>query len=424
MPRLNHVLIVFGLHLCAFYTLALGFDRAALNAELDKVVASDPTYRRTTIALKVVDLRSGDVLYDRFGTRLFTPASNLKIYTSACALDLLGPQHSFATELTAQVDRAAGAIRGNLKIKGGGDAMLSSNELRMLVDRIVDEWKVRSLQGAVVVDNSRYSETRLGPGWMWDDEPYYYNMQVTPLMVDFNVRAVPGEFDSDGDPVREAVKNPSAWIAAEFTNMLRDRGVKIAQESRTNTAPVVTRTISYPGLPLAATLKHFNHVSENAVGEVLLHEVAIVRGQQKPGWTEGAKVITAWLHESAGLEKGSFRLVDGSGLSRYNLISADSSVQLLAFMRRHPHYQVFFDSLPAYGVEISPGVKEARVRAKPGGMSGVSTISGYLETLDGRQLGFSLLGNGFIGSSKPVRELRGKVWSVLVRYEGGGGGDK
>jgi D-alanyl-D-alanine carboxypeptidase len=53
-------------------------------------------------------------------------------------------------------------------------------------------------------------------------------------------------------------------------------------------------------------------------------------------------------------------------------------------------------------------------------MSSVSTISGYLQTLAGRQLAFSLLGNGFIGSSEPVRDLRGKVWSILVRYRGAG----
>ena len=57
-----------------------------------------------------------------------------------------------------------------------------------------------------------------------------------------------------------------------------------------------------------------------------------------------------------------------------------------------------------------------RVFAKSGGMSGVSTISGYVRTLDDRWLAFSLLGNGYIGSSAPVRELRGLVWAELVRY--------
>jgi len=396
---------------------ALALDRVELQTALEEVLDSDATARRTTVALKVVDLASGEVLYDRFGDRLFTPASNLKIYTSACALDLFGPEHRFPTRISASVDKASGTIHGNLRIIGGGNAMLTSNELRGLADRVVDEWQLRKLNGKVIVDNLRYDDTRLGPGWMWDDQSYYYNMQVTPLMVDFNVVAVPGKFDKDGDPVRQAVQDPQAWVASRFREMLRDQDVSI-QDTQTESSSGAMRKLEFAGTKLAETLRHFNHKSENAVGEVLLHEIAIAKEYERPSWADGAQEITKWLHETAGLEPGSFKLVDGSGLSRYNLISADSSVKLLAFMRQHKHAQTFFDALPAYEVETSPGTKQELVHAKPGGMSGVSTISGYAQTLDGRQLAFSLLANGFIGKSEPVQKLRGKVWSVLVRYSG------
>ena len=383
---------------------AIGFEQAELLASLDEVLDSDPTSRRTTVALKVIDVATGEVLYDRHGDRLFTPASNLKIYTSACALDTFGPGHCFPTQITAAVDDKSHTIQGDLKIIGGGNAMLSSQELGKLADKILDEWNVKTLQGKVVVDNSRYSDTQLGPGWMWDDQPYYFNMRVTPLMVDFNVEK------------RIAVDDPHAWVASMFTEMLRKRGVKI-ESPQASASPAAVRTLALDGTKLSETLRHFNHKSENAVGEVLLHEIAIAGGIKRPSWPDGAKLITNWLHDTAGLEKGSFKLVDGSGLSRYNLISADSSVKLLAFMRGHKHYQTFFDALPAYDVDASNGKTQKLVRAKSGGMSGVSTISGYAQTLDGRQLAFSLLGNGFIGSSKPVRDLRGKVWQVLVRYQ-------
>jgi D-alanyl-D-alanine carboxypeptidase len=84
---------------------------------------------------------------------------------------------------------------------------------------------------------------------------------------------------------------------------------------------------------------------------------------------------------------------------------------------RHPrHYQTFWDALPRYDVETPTAKKQQLVRAKSGGMSGVSTISGYVQTVEGRQLAFSLLGNGFIGTSKPVQALREKVWRLLVQY--------
>ena len=387
---------------------AVGLDQTELAAALNEVLESDPTARRTAVALKVIDIATGEVLYDRNGDRLLTPASNLKIYTSACALDTFGPEHCFPTQITATVDDETYTIRGDLKIVGGGNAMLSSQELEKLADMILDEWKAKTLQGKVVVDNSRYSDAQLGPGWMWDDQPYYFNMRVTPLMVDSNVEK------------RIAVDDPQAWVASMFTEMLRKRGVKI-ESPKANTSPGTERTLTFGGTKLAETLRHFNHKSENAVGEVLLHEIAIAGGIKRPSWPAGSKIITDWLHNTAGLEKGSFKLVDGSGLSRYNLISADSSVKLLAFMRGHKHYPAFFDALPAYDVDAGNEKTQKLVRAKSGGMSGVSTISGYAQTLDGRQLAFSLLGNGFIGSSKPVRDLRGKVWRVLVRYRAGAG---
>ncbi len=395
--------------------IAFALDCQQLEEALDEVLDTDATARRTTVALKVVDLQSGKVLYDRFGDRLFTPASNLKIYTAACALDIFDPQQTFPTSIVAQIDESTREIIGNLRLVGGGNAMLSTADLELLAERVVSEWQVTAIRGKVEVDNSRYSDVQLGPGWMWDDQPYYYNMRVTPLMLDFNVEPIPGKFDDDGDPVRRTFSDPQQAIAEKYTKLLKSLGVAFESPRRAETK-TRQRTIRYAGTPLAPALKHFNHVSENAVGEVLLHEIAIAKGHRQPTWSHGAKCITDWLHDTAGLQPESFRLVDGSGLSRYNLISADSSVKLLQFMRRHRHYQTFYASLPAYAVEIRPDENRMLVRAKPGGMSGVSTISGYLTTLEGRQLAFSLLANGFIGSSKPVQDLRTEIWKVLARY--------
>lgn len=174
-------------------------------------------------------------------------------------------------------------------------------------------------------------------------------------------------------------------------------------------------------------LHHFLRVSENAVGEMILLKLA--ESPSRPdevSWPAGANVISDWLINNAGLEEGSFRIVDGSGLSRYNLISADSSVRLLAYMKQNKHFQPFFDGLPVYKVALPEGAKwggvpiaefePERIFAKPGGMSGVATISGYVKTLDGRWLAFSFLANGYIGSNKPVIDLRNAVWSELVRY--------
>lgn len=453
-------------------------DDKTLVERLDQILDSHPTAKRTTVTLRVVDLESGEILYDRGGDRLQVPASNLKIYTSACALDVFGPEHRFKTIVRADGPIQDGVLRGDIRLIGGGDAMLTSGDLKQLAQRVVNELGVRQIVGNVVVDNSRYAPRLKGPGWMWDDEPSYYNMSVTPLMVDFNVLTVKLTPDSDGfvyaklDPpsdypklvrvnatsaagdelatrrpfveeieyrgdakidkprdCRMTMHDPAPWAAGLFAQMLVDEGVsfappKVAKRVAAGDRISTAVEIVHESPTLAETLKHFHHESENAVGEVLLHEIAIARGVKQPDWSAGAKAIQCWLENNAKLEPGSFRMEDGSGLSRYNLISADSATRLLAHLHDSDDYETFFNSLPTeeVGLDESEGdaagkdkTTDPRVSAKGGSMSSVSTISGYLRTLDGRTLAFSLLANGFIGSKKPIFDLRQQVWRELVK---------
>src|SRR5262245_33926683 len=117
--------------LCLFFAIvgnlhAEGLDAEALRKRLDEVLDAHPTAERTTVTLKVVDLESGETLFDRGGDRLQVPASNLKIYTSACALDTFGPEHRFKTVVRAAGPIEKGVLRGDVQLVGGGDAMLSS----------------------------------------------------------------------------------------------------------------------------------------------------------------------------------------------------------------------------------------------------------------------------------------------------------
>lgn len=460
-----------------------------LNAEaladtLDALLDNDPTARRTTVTLKVVDLETGDVLYDRGGDRLLTPASNLKIYTAAAALDLLGPEYTWPTEIIAEGAVKRGVCSGDLLIRGFGDPMLDTKQLEQLADTLVNAHKLKRVNGDIrVAANLRWGSVPLkGPGWMWDDDPDYYNMSVRSVMLNFNtldVVATPGRksievslepatdwppvvvmppnrtsekgvsferesfeetirvtgaIEKGSDPVRETITmhDPSPWIASVFRQMLIERGVTFRPNNPNPATEVAiggdaNSLATQHGKTLSKALHHFLKVSENAVGEMVLLKLAETQTDKDVSWPVGAKAISDWLVNTAGLEAGSFRLVDGSGLSRYNLISADSSIRLLAFMKPHEHFEPFFDGLPVYKVNLPKqgkwgGVPYAefdpeRVFAKPGGMSGVSTISGYIKTLDGRWLAFSLLGNGYIGSSKPVRDLRNEVWAELVRYQ-------
>jgi D-alanyl-D-alanine carboxypeptidase/D-alanyl-D-alanine-endopeptidase (penicillin-binding protein 4) len=451
-------------------------DRDALAREINRVIDQHPIAKRTDVCLRVVDLESGKTLYDRHGERLMTPASNLKMYTTACALAKFGPQHRFVTSVVLDGTMKNGRLVGDVILVGGGDGMLRTADLAGLAEQVVTQHGLARVAGAVRVDNSRYGSPFKGPGWMWDDDPFYFNMSITPLMLDFNVLAVRVSTLPDGTPQTELVPStdyppllhevgqasqnklnitrrpfehpirifggvevgtvmeerrtmhdPGKWAASVFRKMLIEAGVtfdeppigvkRITDENKL--------TIEHRGVTLRESLKHFNKESENAIGEVLLHEIAIAAGINKPTWPDGAGAITKWLNGDAGLERDSFRLVYGSGLSRYNLISAQSATQLLEYMSRHNLAAEFLAALPTYDIDVAkvqwseplPATAgTARVNAKSGFMSGVSTSSGVIRTLDDRPLAFSYLTAGFIGSSQPQRDLRQQLWEVLVRY--------
>ena len=449
-------------------------SRSELTAALDQLIDNSPISRRTCVCLKVVDLQTGASLYDRHGDWLMTPASNLKMYTTACALATWPPEHRFTTTILLAGALRDGQLRGNVLIRGGGDPMLNSADLKRLAQQLVQRYGLREVQGSVRVDNSRYSSPPKGPGWMWDDEPHYFNPTITPLMVDENVltvRVTPSDSDvpqvqldpaSDYPPIhiladescdalqitRRAFEHaiqvsglehvqqlseeqltmlePGTWIAGMFHHMLSEQGVHFSTSPPANDSPsgdCNAGTLVHQGKTLREILKYFNKESVNAMGEVLLHEIAIARGKSHPSWPDGASAITDWLIEDAGLVEGSFRLDDGSGLSRYNLISADSSTRLAAFMHTNERADTFLAVLPTYDVELSTWDRpldadagSARVHAKSGYMSGILTSSGFVRTLDDRSLAFSYLTAGFIGTSQPQRDLRQQIWEALVRY--------
>ena len=182
-PVVLSVLMLIGL---ATFARCAPLDNSGLSDALDSLIEGHPTYKRTTVCLKVVDLQSGDVLYDRHGTRLLTPASNLKMYTTACALDAFGPEHRFTTRVQLAGTMENQTLKGDLVLVGGGDSMLAHQDLAKLAERVIQRWGIRRIEGKVRVDNTRYGSPLKGPGWMWDDDPDYYNMPITPLMLDFN----------------------------------------------------------------------------------------------------------------------------------------------------------------------------------------------------------------------------------------------
>jgi D-alanyl-D-alanine carboxypeptidase/D-alanyl-D-alanine-endopeptidase (penicillin-binding protein 4) len=181
--------------------------------------------------------------------------------------------------------------------------------------------------------------------------------------------------------------------------------------------PEMTLLAEHLSPPMREVVALINKPSDNLLTEITLKSLGReIRGE---GTTAaGVQVLREFL-QSAGLEMGAVHIVDGSGLSRINGVSAENFVRLLEYMHRSPHAEAFRDSLPVYGVD---GTLRNRLRgtpvqgngyAKTGSLNRVSSLSGYLRTKSGRWLAFSIVMNAYNAPASDARALQDKLVQIL-----------
>jgi D-alanyl-D-alanine carboxypeptidase/D-alanyl-D-alanine-endopeptidase (penicillin-binding protein 4) len=158
---------------------------AALAREIDRTIdESDAAQARWGVF--VMSLNDGRVLYARNGDKLFTPASNMKIYTTAVALDLLGETYRWRTSAYSQKQIDNGVIEGDLILYGRGAPDLTSKAgLASLADQLYQRG-LRHVRGNVVGDESYFRGDVYGGGWQWNDLQWYFGAEPSALSIDEN----------------------------------------------------------------------------------------------------------------------------------------------------------------------------------------------------------------------------------------------
>ncbi len=166
---------------------------AELQTRISEVLAK-PELSPAMIGIKVVSLDTGRVLFEEHSDKLLRPASNMKLYTVAAALDRLSPGYRFVTSVYAATrPDASGVVRGDLTIYGRGDPSIAARfnngdyfkGIDDLATRIVAAG-VKRVEGDLVGDESYFVGPKYGAGWNWEDLTWYYGAEVTPLTVNDN----------------------------------------------------------------------------------------------------------------------------------------------------------------------------------------------------------------------------------------------
>src|SRR6266849_3686653 len=191
---------------------------AELQSRIAEIVRQ-PALEPGIFAVKIVSRDTGNVIFEQYANKFVRPASNMKLYTVAAALDRLTPDYHFITSVYAQekTDKS-GTVKGDLIVYGRGDPSIAArfnNEdyfkgINVLADRIVTAG-VKRIKGDLIGDESYFNGAPLGSGWEWEDLQWSYGAQVSALTVNDNaidLSVKPG--DKVGAPVVVTSGPPAA----------------------------------------------------------------------------------------------------------------------------------------------------------------------------------------------------------------------
>jgi len=423
---------------------------AELEGTIDRILETRVA-DEARVGLVAVDTRTGQTLYARNADETFNPASNMKLLTSAAALDRLGPSHTFETEILAG-ERDSNTVRGGLFLRGDGDAFLLFEDFVSWAAKL-ELRGIDRIEGGLVVDDTIFDGSYLPPGFGQKTEDASYRAPIGAVSVNFNaVTAIVRPGSESGEPPsvrtfppndhvkvvnraetvdgrernvvfkseptedgatevilegtigaaaekmrsRLRIDHPPAYAGSIFREALSMVGVEFDGEVRTGAAPADAELLlSHRSQPLSYIVLAMNKWSNNFMAEQLLRRLG-VDGEEPSTWRRSRKAVRSFA-ESVGIDPTEMTLKNGSGLYDGNRVAPRHLARLLTAMLDHRAAPEFVSSLAIAGIDgtLDRRMEEALVRGnlrgKTGTLNHVSALSGYVRTRSDRVVAFSML---------------------------------
>jgi serine-type D-Ala-D-Ala carboxypeptidase/endopeptidase (penicillin-binding protein 4) len=353
-------------------------------------------------AAVALDLATGNVLFTQNPGRSLAPASNEKLPLTYAALTTLGPTYRIETDVLGEGEQDGTTFSGSLVLRGGGDPTLSTAGLRSLAAE-VRAYGIRRVTDGIVADESYFDSRRIVAGW----KPSFYIDESPPLSALVVNRARVG---------RLITRSPALAAATAFRTALRSAGVVVDGTVKMGKVDEFSIPIAQVESPtLAAILRFMDRESDNFTAELLLKQLGAVSLDRGTS-AAGASVVMQALAE-AGVPMAGVRIVDGSGLSRLDRLTANAVAATLKAAWADPTVKpAFVAALPVAGVNgtmedrLRKAPARGRVLAKTGTTSDASALSGYVST----RFVFTVLQNGHPLSYWWARRAQDRFVEVLA----------
>ena len=461
--------------LLVFFSLLLGSGLAGPESALNQAIGAEVgRASRDTAAMGVhiVELDTGETIYAYNPDEPRVIASNNKLFTTAAVLDALGPGYFFETRLLMRGGVEDGALRGDLGVVGAGDPQISGREYGGDSYAAFRPWAaalrergIERVTGDLYLANGLFEPLLIHPDWPRDQLTDWYEAPVGALSFEDNcilvrvwpgkpghravVETVPavhlleidnsattsgkrrgsrlfvgrvgttlsvkGSIDAGSGPFETwiTVPDPTLYFGAALRAALAEEGIRLEGRLRpTAELPgAVWERVAVHRSDLVTAIRTTNKRSQNFYAETLAKLLGAERCGQG-SWAAGIRAIGEFL-TSIGVPRGSFHMVDGSGMSRANEFAPRAFTILLRHMFFHAAGTEFAQSLPYSGEQdgvrswkrrlASPPYR-GNVFAKTGTLNGVSALSGYAKAVSGKTYAFSILINRSRGDAHAAQD--------------------
>lgn len=431
------------------------------------------------LALVVQKIGTTTPAIDYHSQQMALPASTQKVLTVLAALLQLGPNYRFTTMLESQGGIRDGVLYGNLIARFSGDPTFKRQSLRHMVE-ILKKQGVHRITGNVLVDTSVFASHDKAPGWPWNDMTQCFSAPPAAAIIDRNcfsvslysapnpgdiafirvasyypvnvfsqvrtlargstnaqyceLDVVPGELNrftltgcliqrNNPLPLAFAIQDGASYAGAILKDELTQAGIQIDGHLKRQTQPGLTGTViaQTQSAPLHDLLKIMLKKSDNMIADTVFRTLGYEHFGVPGTWRAGGDAVRQVLRQKAGIDLGNSVVVDGSGLSRHNLLAPATMMQALQYIAQHDNELDFVSMLPLSGYDgtlrYRGGLHEAgvdgKVSAKTGALQGVYNLAGFITTASGQRLAFVQYLSGYAVPPEDQKQHR----APLVRFE-------
>lgn len=418
------------------------------------------------VGVVIQSAETGDILYQRQADNLFYPASNTKLFLAAAALRQLGKDFRFETRLLSD--------NKSIYLQFNGDPSLTASDVNKLIQTLKEK-DIQTIKGNFVIDDSAFSGPMYGPGWTWDSIPWYYSAPVSAIIINENKTQVnvleskklkkPVKFayraqfpkmkvnanvtgvtkeaaekecqlnviqkhdeihldgcwpiDSTPKTLELSLQDPRYIAVQAVKQALKDNNIKLKGNLVFGKTNQKSKTIAtHRSKPLPELLKPVLEDSNNLMTDAITKTLGISH-KGEGTFQQGVNAIKATLSNAYNLPSDGYKLYDGSGASRYTLISVAYIAELLYQMYKDPLFQEFQQALPRAGAtgSLDYRMKDSdlinKLAAKTGSAKGTSALSGYLKAKNDKIYIFSIVINQSLDKTENLKLIEDKFCKLL-----------